>query len=108
MSQNKIFPTYESYKEKPKSKLLADTFRLYQPYGFYVNEETKKAYAFNREYKSLHSPHIFAIASKIPKDSYKQIWLYDDGSQPWLNKKNYDKYIIELKALRDKYEIVYL
>lgn len=100
------FPSFKDIKEKTKAILLADTFRLYKPYGFWVDEESKKAYAFNRKYNFLgqDNERINVLQELPAKDG--TVMLYDDGTQPWLKKKDYDEYIKKLREVLEKYEVV--
>ena len=79
------------------SQEKADLFRQECPYGYQIDEETKKAYPFNRHYQKLGNWNEM-------KNNTERVYLYNDGMKPWESSKNLSLYEEKDKEIREKYE----
>lgn len=81
------------------SKLSREFFRIDKPYGCYLNEEKKIAYAFNREYACIgYTGKNWCSPPTITTTRY----FYNDGTKPWESKKLLAKYEIEIQKIKNE------
>lgn len=63
-------------------------FRLNKPYGLYMHESQPITVPFNRFYCSLGSTRDHAVCPT----GYRCVYLYTDGTCPWLSLENHTQY----------------
>jgi hypothetical protein len=82
-------------------------FRCHEIYGMVLEDDTKKAYPFNRNYKDIGNVDTAWVDWPEEAKSRNWVWLYNDGSQPWAKKSYMNQYMKKLEDYKKEYEIVY-
>lgn len=78
------------------------------PYLINYNENTKNYYFMNRDYEYIGFDGVKSLGDIDEEyNSYnKRIYMFDDSTKPWLNNKNYKKYVQKIKDTKTENELL--